>query len=53
MNTILLDDNTVPITEDESRLQKMLDVFGAVCRRRNLKVNVKKSRVMVFERRPL
>lgn len=28
----------------------MVDVFDAVYRRRNFKVNVKKSKVMVFER---
>lgn len=49
MNTILFAGNTVLIAEDKSIQQKMVDVFGVVCGR-NLKMNVKKSIVMVFER---
>lgn len=40
--------DTVLIAEDKSGLQKILNVFGAVCRR-NLSVNVRKSKVMEFE----
>lgn len=50
MNTILFADDTVLIVEHKNGLQKMADVFGAICRRRNMKVNVRKSLVMVFER---
>ena len=31
-------------------IQRLVDVFDTVCRRRNLKVNAKKSKVMVCER---
>ena len=36
--------------DDERKLQRIVSEFGMVCERRNLKVNVEKSKVMVFER---
>ncbi len=38
------------IAENESDLQKVVSVFYSVCKRRKLKVNVNKSKVMVCER---
>ncbi len=36
--------------ENESDLQNLVSVFDSVCKRRKLKVNVNKSKVMVCER---
>ncbi len=41
---------TVFIAENESDLQNLVAVFYSVCKRRKLKVNVNKSKVMVCER---
>ncbi len=38
------------IEENERDLQKLVKEFNIVCQRQKLKVNVKKSKVMVFER---
>ncbi len=37
--------------ENEGDLQRVVNEFYSVCKRRNLKVNAGKSKVMVFERR--
>ncbi len=37
--------------ESERELQRVVDHFNNVCKRRKLKVNAGKSKVMVFERR--
>ena len=50
VNTILFADDTVLIAESEKDLQKLVSEFDNVCRRRKLKVNENKSKVMVFER---
>ncbi len=50
LNSILFVDDTVLIAENESDLQKLVSVFDSVCKRRELKVNVNKSKVMVCER---
>ncbi len=51
LNTILFADDTVLIAEYESDLQKVINVFDSVFKRRKLKVNtINKSKVMVFER---
>ena len=50
LNTILFADDTVLIAENEKDLQKLVNVFDSVCKRRKLKVNVNKSKVIVFER---
>ncbi len=43
-------DDTVLLTENERKLQRIVDEFYRVCRRRKLKMNVGKSTLMVFER---
>ncbi len=40
LNSILCTDDTVLIAESESDLQNLVSVFGSVCKRRKLKVNV-------------
>ncbi len=50
LNSVLFADDTVFIAENESDLQNMVSVFDSVCKRRQLKVNVNKSEVMVCER---
>ena len=47
----LFADDTVLLAESERELQRVVDEFYNVCRRRKLKVNVGKSKVMVFERK--
>ena len=49
--TSLFADDSVLMAESESELQKIVDEFNMVCKRRKLKVNEGKSKVMVFERR--
>jgi len=46
----LFADDTVLLAESREMLQKVVDEFDTVCKRRKLKVNVGKSKVMVFER---
>ncbi len=43
-------DDTVLLAEREGMLQRTVDEFERVCKRRKLKVNAGKSKVMVFER---
>ncbi len=43
-------DATVLLAESEGMLQRIVDEFDRVCKRRKLKVNVGKSKVMTFER---
>ncbi len=50
LNSVLFADGTVLIAENESDLQNLVSVFDSVCKRRKLKVNVSKSKVMVCER---
>ena len=47
---LLFADDTVLLSEDEWELQGLVREFGSVCKKRNLKVNANKSKVMVFER---
>ncbi len=42
--------DTVLLAESEGMLQKIVDEFDRIYRRRKLKVNAGKSKVMVFER---
>ncbi len=42
-------DDTVLLAESEGMLQRIVDEFHRVCKRRRLKVNAGKSKVMVFE----
>ncbi len=43
-------DDTVLLAENEGILQRIVDEFGRVCKRRKLKVNAGKNKVMIFER---
>ena len=47
---LLFTNDTVLLSEDKWELQGLVNEFGRVCTKRNIKVNVKKSKVMVFER---
>ncbi len=47
LNSILFADDTVLIAENESDLKHLVSVFYSVCKKRRLKVNVSKSKVMV------
>ncbi len=42
-------DDTVLLPESEGMLQRIVDEFDGVCKRRKLKVNSGKSKGMVFE----
>ncbi len=50
LNSILFVDDTGFIAENESDLQNLVSVFDNVCKKRKLKVNVNKSKVMVCKR---
>ncbi len=43
-------DDTVLLAESEGMLQRIVDKFDRVCKRRKLEVNSGKSKVIVFER---
>ncbi len=45
----LFADDTVLLAENEGMLQTIVDEFDRVCKRRKLRVNAGKSKVMVFE----
>ncbi len=49
--TCLFADDTVLLAESEGDLQRVVEEFYSVCKRRKLKVNAGKSKMMVFERR--
>ncbi len=38
------------LAESEGMLQRIVDAFDRICKRRKLKVNAGKSKVMVFEK---
>ncbi len=42
-------DDTVLLAESERMLQRIVDELNRVCKRRKLKVNAGKSKVMVYE----
>ncbi len=44
-------DNMVLLAESEGDLHRVVNEFHSVCKRREIKVNAEKSKVMVFERR--
>ncbi len=46
----LFADDTVLLAENEGTLQRIVGEFDKVCKRRKLRVNAGKSKVMVFER---
>ena len=47
----LFADDTVLFVASEKELKRVVDEFYSICTRRKLKVNTRKSKVMVFERR--
>ncbi len=47
----LFTDDTVLLSESEGDLQRLVNESYSVCKRRKLKVNTGKSKVIVFERR--
>ncbi len=51
ISNMLFADDTVLLAESERDLKKLVNEFSNVCERRKLKVNVGKSKVMVFEKR--
>ena len=50
LNTIMFGDNTDLNAASENDLQKLVNVFESVCKKRKLTENIDKSKVMVFER---
>ncbi len=49
--TCLFADDTVLLAESDGDLQRVVNEFYSVCKRRKLKASAGKSKVMVFERR--
>ncbi len=49
--TCLFVDDTVLLAESVGDLQRVVNEFYNVCKRRKMKVNAEKSKVMVFQRR--
>ncbi len=47
---VLYADDTVLLVESERMLQRSVNEFDRLCKRRKLKVNADKTKVMVFER---
>lgn len=46
VSQLLFADDTALVADTEAKLQRLVDVFGVVCERRKLRVNVGKSKVM-------
>ena len=51
MNQLLFADDTVIVDDSEEKLSLLVSEFGRVCKRRKLRVNVGKSKVMRCTRR--
>ncbi len=49
--TCFFSDDTMLLAESKGGLQRVVNEFYSVCKRRKLKVNAGKCKVMVFERR--
>ncbi len=49
--TCLFADDTLLLAGSEGDMQRVVNEFYSVCKRRKLKVHTGKSKVMVFERR--
>ena len=47
LNQLLFADDAVLMADSEELLQLLVSMFGVVCERRKMKVNVKKSKVVV------
>ena len=50
LNQLLFADDTVVVADFERKLCQLVTEFGRVCERRKLRVNVGKSKVMVYEK---
>ncbi len=50
MFVLLFADDTVLLSDYSEEFQDLVKMFGTVCEKWNLKVNVKKTKVVVFER---
>ena len=48
VSQLLFADNIVLVVDSKMKLNRLMEEFGRVCRRRKLKVNVTKSKVMQF-----
>ncbi|TOF75158.1 hypothetical protein CGJ15_27085, partial [Vibrio parahaemolyticus] len=48
---MLFADDSVLLGDSEEKLQRLVDEFGSVCKRRKLKVNTGKSKVMRITKR--
>ena len=46
LNNLFFADETVLVADSEEKLCRLVEEFGRVCERRNLRVNVGKSKVM-------
>ena len=46
MNQLLFADETALVADSEKKLCRLVSKFGRVCKRRELRVNVGKSKVM-------
>ena len=46
INQLLFADDTTLVTDSEKKLCRLVSEFGRVCKRRKLRVNVGKSKVM-------
>ena len=46
MNQLLFADDTVVVADSEEKLCQVVNEFGRVCKRRKLRVNVSKSKVV-------
>ena len=46
MSQLLFADDTVLVEDSKKKLERLVEKFGRNCRRRKLKVNLAKSRVM-------
>ena len=46
INQLLFADDTVLVADSEEKLYRLVSEFGRVCKRRKLRVNVGKSKVM-------
>ena len=50
VSQLLFADDTVLVAESKKKLERLVEEFGRVCRRRKLKVNLAKSKVMRYAR---
>ena len=46
MSQLLFADDTVLVADSKEKLERLVEEFGKVCRRRKLEVNLAKSKIM-------